>query len=103
MHFNLDFSARQVLWTLNFAAQLVLLVVLLGRDRMRRYPWFTAGDWVLCRATDGRGTAGGPDGDDSLQEIFITLADLAVIVGLLVLVEVARRAFAGAERSPVDL
>jgi len=34
-----------------------------------------------------------------LQEILITLADLAVIVSLLVLVEVARRAFAGAQRS----
>ena len=42
MHFNFDFSAGQILWTLTFAALLVLLVVLLGRDRVRRFPWFTA-------------------------------------------------------------
>jgi hypothetical protein len=34
---------ERVLWTLTFAAQLVLLVVLMGRDRARRFPWFTAG------------------------------------------------------------
>ena len=42
MHSNFDFSASQILWTLTFAALLVLLVVLLGRDRARRFPWFTA-------------------------------------------------------------
>ena len=30
------------MWTLTFASLLVLLVVLMGRDRMRRFPWFTA-------------------------------------------------------------
>jgi len=30
MHFHFDFAARQILWTLTFAAQLVLLVVLLA-------------------------------------------------------------------------
>jgi len=30
---NFAFSARQILWTLTFAVQLVLLVVLLGRTR----------------------------------------------------------------------
>jgi hypothetical protein len=42
MHFTADFFAHQFLWTLTFAAQLVLLATLLGRDRARRYPWFTA-------------------------------------------------------------
>ena len=42
MHFNFDWTAIQIIWTLTFAALLVLLVVLLGRDRARRYPWFTA-------------------------------------------------------------
>jgi hypothetical protein len=36
MHFNLE----QILWALVLAAHLVLLIVLLGRDR--RFPWFTA-------------------------------------------------------------
>jgi hypothetical protein len=41
MHFS-GFNTVQILWTLTFAALLVLLVVLLGRDRARRFPWFTA-------------------------------------------------------------
>jgi len=41
MHLNFGFTTVQVLWTLTFAAVLVLLVVLLGRDRARRFPWFT--------------------------------------------------------------
>ena len=40
MHLNLDFTTVKVLWTLTFAALLVLLVVLLGRDRSRLYPIF---------------------------------------------------------------
>ena len=42
MHFDFHFTAISVLWTLTFAALLVLLVVLMGRDRARRFPWFTA-------------------------------------------------------------
>ena len=38
MHLSLE----QILWALVFAAHLVLLVVLLGRDRIQRLPWFTA-------------------------------------------------------------
>jgi len=98
MHFNFDFSTGQVLWTLTFAALLVLLVVLLGRDRVRRFPWFTTSIVLLAL--------------DKLasrllyrrlplvlsEEIFLALADLAAIVALLVVVEIARRAFKGADR-----
>jgi hypothetical protein len=38
MHWSLE----QVLWALIFAGHLVLLIVLLGRDRNKRFPWFTA-------------------------------------------------------------
>jgi len=38
MHWNLE----QVLWALILAGHLVLLIVLLGRDRTTRFPWFTA-------------------------------------------------------------
>jgi hypothetical protein len=94
MHF--DFSASQILWTLTFAALLVLLVVLFGRDRARRFPWFTASiltmgmlllttQLMLSRLPRMTGT-----------EIFLALSDLDVLIGLAVLVELARRAFKGA-------
>jgi hypothetical protein len=38
MHWNVE----QILWALVLATHLVLLVVLLGRDRVSRFPWFTA-------------------------------------------------------------
>jgi hypothetical protein len=95
MHFNFDFSASQILWTLTFAALLVLLVVLFGRDRARRFPWFTASiltmgmlllttQLMLSRLPRMTGT-----------EIFLALSDLDVLIGLVVLVELARRAFPG--------
>jgi hypothetical protein len=96
MHLNFAFSARQVLWTLSFAAQLVLLVVLLGRDRIRRYPWFTASIVLFTLRLLAEVLLSGRMPVISLQTIFIALADIAVIVDLLVVVEVARRAFSGA-------
>ena len=42
MHFHFPFTVLTALWTLTFAAHLVLLVVLMGRDRVRQFPWFTA-------------------------------------------------------------
>lgn len=98
MHFNFDFSAAQVLWTLTFAALLVLLVVLLGRDRAHRFPWFTASialmgvlllttQVLLSKVSRFTGT-----------EIFLVLSNLEVAVSLLVLVELARRTFRGMGR-----
>ncbi len=95
MHFNFDFSTAQVLWTLTFAALLVLLVVLLGRDRAQRFPWFTASialmgllllttQLLLSKMSRFTGT-----------EVFLVLSDLEVAVSLLVLVELARRSFRG--------
>ncbi len=95
MHFNLDFSAAQVLWTLTFAAVLVLMVVLLGRGRAQRFPWFTANiammgllllttQLLLNRLPRITGT-----------EIFLALSNVEVAIGLLVLVELARRSFHG--------
>lgn len=99
MHFNFNFSAHQILWTLTFAAQLVLLVVLLGRNRVRRYPWFTAGIVLCALQLMAEVLLSGRMATLALQEILITMADLAAIVGLLVLVELAWRSFAGAQRS----
>ncbi len=98
MHSNFDFSATQILWTLTFAALLVLLVVLLGRDRAKRFPWFTASiatmglllltsQLLLSKLPRMTGT-----------EIFLGLSDLDVVISLLVLVELARRTFHGVGR-----
>jgi hypothetical protein len=98
MHFNFDYSASQILWTLTFAALLVLLVVLLGRDRAKRFPWFTASiatmglllltsQLLFSRLPRMTGT-----------EIFLGLSDLDMVISLLVLVELARRVFHGVGR-----
>ncbi len=95
MHLNFDFSAAQILWTLTFAALLVLLVVLLGRDRAQRFPWFTGSivlmgvlllttQVLLSKMSRFTGT-----------EVFLVLSNLEVAVSLLVLVELARRSFRG--------
>jgi hypothetical protein len=97
-HFNFDFSAVQVIWTLTFAALLVLLVVLMGRDRMRRYPWFSLSIVLMTLDLLGKRLLHGRLPQLTLAEIFITLGDVALIVGLLVLVELARRAFGEARR-----
>ncbi len=105
MQLIFDFLVRQiaiverVLWTLTFAAELVLLVVLLGRDRARRYPWFTAGIALFALRLMAEVLLQGRMAKLPLGEILITLGDLLAIVGLLVVVEMARSAFAGAERS----
>jgi hypothetical protein len=99
MHFNADFFAHQILWTLTFAAQLVLLVILLGRDRAQRYPWFTAGIVLAALQLMAGVLLSGRMEMIPLQEMMLALADTAVFVSLLVLVELARQAFTGAQRS----
>ena len=99
MRFHFDFSASQILWTLTFAAELVLLIVLMGRDRMRRFPWFTANIVVMAlmllvsRLLFGRMPA------IITSSIFLALSSIAAVIGLMVVVELARRAFAGAPRA----
>jgi hypothetical protein len=99
MHSNLDSFVRQILWTLNFAALLVLLVTLLGRDRVRRYPWFTASTGFFALRLLAEELLANRIAPLFYQEILLALSDAAVIVGLLVLVELARRAFAGTRSS----
>jgi hypothetical protein len=99
MHFNFHFTAVQTLWTLTFAAQVVLLVVLLGRDRIKRFPWFTLSIAMMALRLLASRLLLGRMPADTLSAIFITIADVAAIVGFLVVVEVARRAFAPVRRS----
>src|ERR1035438_2442816 len=99
MRFNFEFTTVQVLWTLTFAALLVLLVVLLGRDRARRFPWFTVSIVLVALQMLASRELSGRMAQFTLQAIFATLADAMALVGVLVLVELARRAFDGLERS----
>ncbi len=98
MHPNFDFSPRQILWILTFASQLVLLVVLLGRDRMRRFPWFTAGIVLFALRLMAEVLLSGRMAMLPLQETLLTMNDIAVVVSLMVAVEVAWQSFAGAGR-----
>jgi hypothetical protein len=98
MHFNFDFTAVQVVWTLTFAAHLVLLVVLLGRDRVSRYIWFTISIALVALRLLASRLLFNRMPQLTLGEIFVILADLSVIVSLLVLLELARRAFGSARR-----
>jgi len=98
MHFHFPFAVSQVLWTLTFAAQLVLLVVLLGRERAARFPWFTAGIALFAVRLLAEVLLSGRLAIPTLRMIFIVLADLAAVVGLLVVAEIARRAFGGLGR-----
>jgi hypothetical protein len=105
MQLTFDFFLRQIatvertLWTLTFAAQLVLLVVLFGRDRARRYPWFTAGIALYALRMMAEVLLSGRMAKLPFSFTLLSLGDLAAIVGLLVLVEMARAAFAGVQRS----
>jgi hypothetical protein len=98
MHFNFPSAFAQVIWTLTFAAELVLLVVLLGRDRMARYPWFFTGIalFALRLLVDMLLTGRLPT--FILQSIMIAMADVAAIVSLLVVLEIGRRAFGSVPR-----
>lgn len=96
MHLNFNFSAVQILWTLTFAAILVLLVVLLGRDRARVYPWFTGSIVIIGFRLLASRLLFDRLAPIPANVIFLSLALLAAIVGLLVQVELARRAFKGA-------
>jgi hypothetical protein len=98
MHPNFHFTTVQILWTLTFAAQLVLLVVLLGRDRIKRFPWFSLGILLMALRLLASRLLFGRMPSITLSAIFIVMADLSAVVGFLVVVEMAQRAFAPVKR-----
>jgi hypothetical protein len=99
MHLNFGFSAVQILWTLTFAGLLVLLVVLLGRDRARRFPFFTTNMALLALRMVASRLLYGKMAPVASSEIFLALAVAEAIVTLLVVAEMARRAFSSASRA----
>jgi hypothetical protein len=98
MHLNFGWTTVQVLWTITFAALLVLLVVLLGRDRYKRFKWFTISIVLITFRLLASRLLYGKMAPIGFYELFIPLADLTAIVNLLVLVELARRSFVGLGR-----
>jgi len=98
MHPIYGFSIVQVLWTLSFAALLVLLVVLLGRERYKAFKWFTIGIVLMTLRLLVSKLLYGKMAPVPFYELFIPLSDLSAIVSVVVLVELARRAFAGLGR-----
>ena len=93
MHLNFHFTPVQILWTLTFAAHLVLLVVLLGRDRVSRFKWFTVAIALVSLRLVASRLLYGRLPEITLGAIFIVLAVISMFAGLLVLVELARNAF----------
>ncbi len=93
MHFHFPFNALQILWTLTFAAHLVLLVVLMGRDRIARFPWFTASIVLVTLRLLTSKLLFGRLPQMTMGAIFIVMADVGAILGLLVILEIARHAF----------
>jgi hypothetical protein len=99
MHLHFPFTALQVLWTLTFAAHLVLLVVLMGRDRIARFPWFTASIALVALRLLSSRLLFGRMPQMTLSAVFIVMADLGAIIGLMVILELARRAFGRVRRT----
>ncbi len=95
---NFHFTPVQIIWTFTFAAHLVLLVVLLGRDRVRRFRWFTISIALVALRLIASRLLFNRLPQLTLGEIFVALADVSVIVSMLVLLELARRAFGSARR-----
>lgn len=93
MHFDFHFTAVQTLWTLTFAVLLVLLVVLLGRDRIRRFPWFTTGIVLVTLRLLINRLLHDRLPPITMGEIAISLALVSALVNLIILVEMARHAF----------
>jgi hypothetical protein len=89
MHWNIE----QVIWALVLAAHLVLLIVLMGRDRISRFPWFSASvalstvHLIADHLLHGKLT--------SVAFFWQSYVGVLLdnIVGLLVLIELTRRVF----------
>ena len=98
MHFHFPFTVVSVMWTLTFAAHLVLIVVLFGRDRAKRFPLFTASVlFTALRLLLARLLLPGLPQLAGIEIVILT-ALVGVVLGLLVLVEAARHAFHSARR-----
>jgi hypothetical protein len=99
MHPHFAFNSVEVLWTLTFASQLVLLVVLLGRERLQRFPWFTISIVIIALRVLIARVLYSRMPPLTFNAILITLADMGVAAGLMVLLELSWKAFGRVKRT----
>lgn len=99
MHPHLSFNSLEILWTLTFAAHLVLLIVLMGRDRVARFPWFSANIALVALRLLASRLLFGKLPQMTLGTIFVVMADLGAFFGIMVVIELGRRAFGQVRRS----
>jgi len=89
MHWNIE----QILWAFVLASHLVLLIVLMGRDRIKQFPWFTASVILsTVRLIADHLLNGKLTGIAFYWQSYATLL-LGAILTLFVIVELARRVF----------
>jgi hypothetical protein len=96
MHFHFPYTSVQILWTLCFASHLVLLVVLLGRERHRRFPIFSFSILLMTLRLLFEELLVGRLPVLMLQSVLISMAAFSAILGVAVLAEMAARSFPGA-------
>ena len=94
MHWNTE----QILWAFVLAAHLVLLIVLLGRDRISRFPWFTAAITLSVVSLLADHLLNGKLTSMVFYWQSFSALLLAGIFGIFVLIELARRVFAGGQK-----
>src|ERR1700719_3059778 len=99
MHFHFPFTVLSVLWAATFAAHLVLLVVLIGRDRVRQFPWFTAYIAMVAFRLLTSQILSGRLPQMTMLTMFIVMACVGAFLGLMVVIEVARGAFRRVRRA----
>jgi hypothetical protein len=71
----------------------------MGRDRIARFPWFTAAIVLTTLRLLASKLLFGRLPQMTMGEIFIILADISALVGFLVVLEIARRAFGRVQRA----
>lgn len=89
MHWNIQL----ILWAMVLAAHLVLLIVLLGRERIRRFPWFTASIALSAVRLIADHLLHGKLTTVAFYWQSYSGSILQAIVGVLVLVELCRHVF----------
>ncbi len=95
MHWNVE----QILWALVLAAHLVLLIVLLGRDRVGRFPWFSTAIALSTVHLISDHLLHGKLTTVAFYWQTYTAVLLESILGILVLIEISRHVFSNCKAS----